>query len=64
LNVDAFVLIKAICFVLDFKELRYRYYGGISFAETNTKYSLQMSELPIHLLAQDVPCAEFKYTKI
>jgi hypothetical protein len=65
LIVDALVLMRAICFGLDFKELRYRYYSEIGFGETNTKYySLQMSDQRIHLLAEDVSCTEFKYTNI
>jgi hypothetical protein len=37
---------------------------AICFGETDTEYSWQMSDVHIHLLAQDVPCAEFKYTNI
>ena len=42
---------RAICFGFDFKKLLCGYNNGISFGENNTKYSLQMSVLRIHLLA-------------
>jgi hypothetical protein len=32
--------------------------------QIRTKYSLQVSDLRIHLLAEDVPCVQFKYTNI